>query len=501
LEKNAKCCDNPDLRYIRSSSFLDLAGIRVKCENCQKSNTLSGFFGVKIKKPGKLLKPVIRSASSVFFPIIIKSLYLPISVENSITEEDKNKILIWTQKGYDAKFIFDALCEKHPINSIISFIEGNDETYYIPETEYRSQEYEYMVSDKYSNDNNIHCEKKELSKLSDYGFNYLISIRKLKMTAVQLAYTRQEPMSVDEFLEGKIPEQKKIKPKLTTDTSANEIKYLPGVENFGEGIFISIDGERIKSWINSNNDLKERIKIIFNNAQHHEYSSIQAKFCNLEHALRFVLTHTLSHIIIKELEFVCGYPATSLNERLFVDPSDFKQGFLIYTIAGAEGSYGGLVSQSSESKMTRIIKSALLRATDCASDPVCYFAEDGQGIGGINLAACFSCALLPETSCEEFNSFLDRALLIDSKFGFFRDFCKISVSVQEDKESESTNDNNDTSIFSGSGKYTIKLFDGSLAEATVQKRTDGFYAKLKGLHGMKIEASQIIEKKKEELHA
>lgn len=29
-----------------------------------------------------------------------------------------------------------------------------------------------------------------------------------------------------------------------------------------------------------------------------------------------------------------------------------------------------------------------------------------------------SCALLPETSCEEFNSFLDRAILTDTEFGF-----------------------------------------------------------------------------------
>ena len=33
-------------------------------------------------------------------------------------------------------------------------------------------------------------------------------------------------------------------------------------------------------------------------------------------------------------------------------------------------------------------------------------AESGQGPDSCNLAACHSCALLPETSCEEFNRFL-----------------------------------------------------------------------------------------------
>jgi hypothetical protein len=49
---------------------------------------------------------------------------------------------------------------------------------------------------------------------------------------------------------------------------------------------------------------------------------------------------------------------------------------------------------------------------------VCYNSEE-QGIGGLNMAACYSCVLLPEIACEEFNCFLDRALLIDKEFGYF----------------------------------------------------------------------------------
>jgi hypothetical protein len=95
------------------------------------------------------------------------------------------------------------------------------------------------------------------------------------------------------------------------------------------------------------------------------------------------------------------------------------QGVLLYTVAGAEGSYGGIITQSEPDIYSRkILESALFRSNDCASDPVCYHS-DGQGIGGMNFAACYSCSLLPETSCEEFNSFLDRAMLIDNNFGFF----------------------------------------------------------------------------------
>jgi hypothetical protein len=133
----------------------------------------------------------------------------------------------------------------------------------------------------------------------------------------------------------------------------------------------------------------------------------------------FILIHTFAHILIKELEFLAGYPAASLQERLYINQNDM-QGVLIYTIAGAEGSYGGLVSQANPERFAKIIVSALVRAKDCASDPICYHS-DGQGIGGLNLAACYSCGLLPETSCEEFNSYLDRAVLIHREYGYFRE--------------------------------------------------------------------------------
>ena len=161
---------------------------------------------------------------------------------------------------------------------------------------------------------------------------------------------------------------------------------------------------------------RERIDILQDRISQSEISQ-KNKFLDNRHLAKFVLVHTLSHLLVKELEFLCGYAATSLNERLFVD-SDNMQGLLLYTVAGSEGSYGGIITQSNPTSFKKILESALFRSHDCASDPVCY-NSDGQGIGGMNLAACYSCSLLPETSCEEFNSFLDRALLIDKDFGFF----------------------------------------------------------------------------------
>ncbi len=65
----------------------------------------------------------------------------------------------------------------------------------------------------------------------------------------------------------------------------------------------------------------------------------------------------------------------------------------------------------------------MIRATDCATDPICYHTH-GQGIANLNLSACFSCTLLPETSCEMFNCYLDRRILIDRDYGYFKEIIK-----------------------------------------------------------------------------
>lgn len=75
-------------------------------------------------------------------------------------------------------------------------------------------------------------------------------------------------------------------------------------------------------------------------------------------------------------------------------------GVLIYTAAGdSEGTMGGLVRMGEPEFLGRTIARALDRARWCSSDPVCI-ESTGQGPDSCNLAACHSCALLPETSCE-----------------------------------------------------------------------------------------------------
>jgi hypothetical protein len=80
------------------------------------------------------------------------------------------------------------------------------------------------------------------------------------------------------------------------------------------------------------------------------------------------------------------------------------------------------------SYLEQVLDKALRGATWCSADPVCMELGDsgGQGPDSCNLAACHNCALAPETSCEEFNRFLDRGVVVGTpkqpSFGFFSDY-------------------------------------------------------------------------------
>lgn len=142
------------------------------------------------------------------------------------------------------------------------------------------------------------------------------------------------------------------------------------------------------------------------------------------------MLHTLAHLLINELVFTSGYSSASLRERLYVSRGAGQDmaGMLIYTAAGdSEGTMGGLVRMGRPNQLQQVFSSALASAQWCSTDPVCMDAgERGQGPDSCNLAACHGCALLPETSCEEFNRFLDRGLVVGTfeqpDLGFFSSF-------------------------------------------------------------------------------
>lgn len=191
----------------------------------------------------------------------------------------------------------------------------------------------------------------------------------------------------------------------------NRPDWLPAVEVRGEGIFIELDEKAVAQW-----EAKPNVQA--------RAGAMAEKFRQWETergtppspfpGARYVLLHSLAHTLIRQLSLDCGYSASSVRERIYssTDPKRRMAGVLLYTASpDSEGSLGGLVDLGSARRFPELFKGALRSATRCSSDPLC--ADHQPDVHAtINAAACHACILASETSCETFNRFLDRNVLV-----------------------------------------------------------------------------------------
>jgi hypothetical protein len=127
----------------------------------------------------------------------------------------------------------------------------------------------------------------------------------------------------------------------------------------------------------------------------------------------YVLLHTLSHLLIQSLAMRCGYPASSLRERIYADALAWRFGILLYTGSpDAEGTLGGLVQEARHIEDHLFL--ALRMGALCSNDPICAQHAPGASMEKrwLHGAACHGCAFVAETSCEMRNDYLDRALVV-----------------------------------------------------------------------------------------
>lgn len=195
--------------------------------------------------------------------------------------------------------------------------------------------------------------------------------------------------------------------------------WLPAVKNYGEGIYIELSESAVQQWLDKNMSwLAGRLDQDFIARLGIEPNLLpppQVVNQSVSWAARYLLTHTLAHILINQMVFECGYSSAALKERLFVsnDSAAPMAGFLIYTAAGdTEGSLGGLVRLGRAELFEPMVRRAIARASWCSADPVCSENLGGTGSRRTNKAACHACVLLPETACETVNSGLDRAMVV-----------------------------------------------------------------------------------------
>ena len=238
----------------------------------------------------------------------------------------------------------------------------------------------------------------------------VVAVKRLTEVTCLYGFTRLEPAPVAS--DGSLEEVLLA----VEGASLGETDWLPAIEQNGEGIFLQFDPAAVSSIINSKLSI-ERV-----NELRLAYQDWAEKFKNSPTfpGGAYTFLHSLSHALMTEIALQCGYPATSIKERVYALPTEGPQspigrlGILIYTSAsGAQGSLGGLVAMAP--KIVELLTAAVERMQVCSNDPICSESTPQAHFDGslVNGAACNACILAPETSCEMRNMLLDRLLLSD----------------------------------------------------------------------------------------
>lgn len=419
-----------------------LESIVITCTACGKSRSMAGSMGkdalrgyrCRGKRPWIGLKatfndPVActaplrglqRGASNVYFSQTTSALTIP-PWSNRLSQEIELK---WDSLSP----VLDANPSEESLNAVIQvafhdlLVTGNyavaDVLSELKKRKGAETCAEYTKQDLYEDEYQVFClgnyeqpddfqfriERVEVPDvLSDY-IEDVIMVKRLREVLALKGFRRispEKPENGDERFAGYHLEGDCV------PLSEVPLNWYPGIEMLGEGIFIRLDEAALTCWERQNEEYYEpmRRRLDASNVECENFSP------------RYVLLHTLSHLLIRQLSVECGYSGASIKERIYSTYPDSPHkmaGILLYTSSSdSDGSLGGLVRNALPDTFERIFRNLLQEASWCASDPICIESK-AQGYDSLNYAACHACALLPETSCEMRNCLLDRGAVVGS---------------------------------------------------------------------------------------
>ena len=447
-------CKRTQLVFMQSSGT-GVTGQAVKCLECNAYNDLSKGFtklldlygpckgmmpwhGPDVNEPcGKEVQGIFSNQTSAYQPLVRSSLFIPIESSDEIqeidAELDNNRAIKYDINGFltdygssDAKELVELQIDKilqrddgrirnelsqyseeaiksALINRVYGISEVEDKERSITtENEFRFEEYKVLkegVNNKYikTETNDINEYSEEVKKY----INKVVLVKAIVETRALAGFTRLSPLELDE---------EKAMKLLWNNYPSQGNRWLPATQNFGEGIFIEFNS-KILDKHGKKDIIKERLSKLVSAQEKIEGGPLKDKEISLE----LIFIHTLTHLLINEIAFESGYSVASISERMYVEPysdENNMNGVLIYTSQGdTEGTMGGLVTAGQPARFNELFLSAIINAGWCSTDPVCNEVIP-QGPFNLNLGACYSCSLLPETSCELINSYLDRGVVV-----------------------------------------------------------------------------------------
>ncbi len=418
---NGKPCSSgvksPRIRMVNIYNRTDIDSLRLECTECKATRSMVQVFSENAFSEFKCtckhphfkdsfarasygchekIRAILRSASGVYFPITKSALLIP---------PWSKKVVHCIQKNYS---LLKAVDEDKIVYAIRQVIHDTDITdddiirswnvvkISMEQKRKRSElsvyedEYAILSKDENKNEDNFSSYTSYVPQKYKQYFEQIAVVDRLTVTQAFTGFTRIIRNETNSVAISQYP-----KP------------WLPAVELTGEGIFIRFNKDRVTQWRNVNSSRYRRMKKAMEDSN----------FVLNSFSETYVMLHTFAHLFIREISNICGYSAASIREKIYSEIDDKNEvkmcGVLIYVSSSdSDSSLGGLISiADNKDVFEKIMDSMLERASWCSGDPLCISSMK-QGYKNLNYAACHDCTLLPETSCERFNCFLDRASIV-----------------------------------------------------------------------------------------
>ncbi|MGH3634507.1 MAG: DrmB family protein, partial [Mycobacterium sp.] len=275
----------------------------------------------------------------------------------------------------------------------------------------RTPEWEIFSAKKLPDGNELFTARRDLDGVpADLKGVYadIVHVERLREVRALVGFTR---------LDAPDPEDPEL--VVTAPLARDTPSWVPASEVRGEGIFLRLPEDLLRDWEQrvAESELLDELRGAYGRFRENRYSDrIPTDFDKFRYwpGARYIVLHTLAHLLIRTISLECGYSSASLSERIYTSTEDERRaGILIYTaVPDAEGTLGGLVSLAEPDSLTRITRRALVDARHCSSDPLCAARMPAAPADYVYGAACHVCAFVSETTCENGNRFLDRRLVV-----------------------------------------------------------------------------------------
>ena len=439
-------CSRP-LWLDESTASGDLSDLVVRCE-CGKTRRLADaadrslnslgkcsgsrpwlgkMAGEHCGQPSRLL---VRTATNAYFPKIVRVVSIPETkkpIDQAVEEQwgalqSVNSIEFLEQAALYVPGV-RTLRERYGDEELFRAVErkrsGGSENLSVKQLEVNAFiQAPEGFGDDIPIDDNFHARRLpdevwRKTGLTDF-IDRVVQLHRLREVSALMGFTR---------LEAAMPD---INGEYETDVETAALDenpwWFPTVENRGEGIFLLLDSDAVEDW-SGLSAVAHRVEGL--DVGHKRWLEKRGGKGPRFPGGQYILLHTLAHLLMQSVAIRCGYPAATIRERIYL--GDKQYGILLYTSSpDADGTLGGLVQQARH--IERHLTRALVSGHLCSSDPICAQHSPGESIEErwLHGAACHSCCLISETSCEMRNEYLDRALVVPTLHSkdaaFFRDF-------------------------------------------------------------------------------